>query len=182
VCGRALHTGGPGRCNIILGFISINLYAFIDVLKVDKNRMMTPHSSIGRGKKLVYTDHDPLHLIFNNLPLNTKKKAPTEEYTVWNTNKPGGWNVYNELTEDNADLEKLAIADIADTNEFSNKLQKITKKITFKSFGKVTFTNKCKSNKPLEKLYDEKKKNVDDDLIKEVEEQIATLLVEEKKS
>ena len=100
--------------------------------------------------------------------------------TIIKTKERTTETIENEYTtaKDNADLEKLAMADITDTTEFSNKLEKITKKIKFKSFGKVTFTNKSKSDKPLESLYDEKKKYVDDDLIKEVEEKIATLLVE----
>ena len=51
---RRVDPAGASRLSCLdLVIVRINLYVFIDVLKVDKDRTMKPHRSIGRGKKLV---------------------------------------------------------------------------------------------------------------------------------
>ena len=100
--------------------------------------------------------------------------------TVWNTNKPVGWDKFKELTEENYQLENLALEEIFDPTYFNEKFQRIMTKVNFRSFGKVTFSNRCKSDKPLEKLYNEKyiiisEKN--DEKIQEVEKKISDLLI-----
>ena len=169
-----------------LVLISIDLYAFIDILRVDKERVMTPHRAIGKQKKLVYTDHRSLLLIFKNLPINLNKKNPNEKISVWNTNKPNGWEMYKQLTDENEDLENLAIQQNLDSTEFTLKMDRILDKIKFRSFGKVTFTNKPQSDKSLEKLYKEKQKLISDNdnegIITEVENKIASLLVEKQRT
>ena len=44
------------------------------------------------------SDHFPIIVTFKDLPNKTSKKPPTENYTMWNTNKVGGWEVYENLT------------------------------------------------------------------------------------
>ena len=147
---------------------------------------MTPHRAIDKQKKLVYTDHRPLFLVFENLPMNNKKSIPSIKNTVWNTNKPGGWDIYKELTDSNDDLEKLVEEDISEPSKFNHKFEKIVNKIKFKSFGKVTFTNRCKSDKSLESLYDEKRKVIsdpDNDVkIALVETKISAVLIEKQRN
>ena len=89
--------------------------------------------------------------ILKDLPKSKQKKQPEEKMTVWNTNKPGGWDKFKELTEENYQLENLALEEISDPTHFNEKFQRIMTKVNFRSFGKVTFSNRCKSDKPLEK-------------------------------
>ena len=147
---------------------------------IDKERVMTPHRPIGRKKNLTYTDHFTMVFILKDLPKSKQKKQPEEKMTVWNTNKPVGWDKFKELTEENYQLENLALEEIFDPTYFNEKFQRIMTKVKFRSFGKVTFSNRCKSDKPLEKLYNEKyivtsEKN--DEKIQEVEKKISDLLI-----
>ena len=61
-----------------------------------------------------------------------------------------------ELSDDNDDLNRLAEDNLANTTELDQKLEKIMNKIKFKSFGKVSFSNKVNIDRPLEKLYEDK--------------------------
>ena len=45
-----------------LVIISIDLATFIDILRIDKERLMTPHRPMGKNRGLIYTDH--LTLVF----------------------------------------------------------------------------------------------------------------------
>ena len=56
-----------------------------------------------------------------------KKK---ESQVIWNTNKPGGWSKYKEMTENDRDLEHIIeSADKLTSNEMMKKLENIS---TFK--------------------------------------------------
>ena len=163
-----------------LVIISIDLAAFIDTLRIDKERVITPHRSIGKKKNLIYTDHFSMVFILKNLPMVKKKIQHEEKITVWNTNKSGGWDMNKELTEENKDLDKLADEDISNPTSFNTKLERIMNKLKFRSFGKVTFSNRCKFDKPLEKLYHEKRiftSEKNEEKIREIEANISELLV-----
>ena len=169
-----------------LVLISIYLYDYIVSLKVDEKRLVTPHRPVGRGKKLVYTDHFSLHLIFENIPLKSFNKPVKEKQAVWNTNKAGGWEAYKESTEENDDLINLANEEHLNATEYYKKLENIMNKIKFKCFGKVSFTNKSKVDKPLEDLYAEKKMlslaNESDEQLLNVEERIGKLLLQKQRA
>ena len=88
--------------------------------------------------------------------------------------------MYKELTEENKDLDKLADEDISNPTSFNTKLERIMNKLKFRSFGKVTFSNRCKFDKPLEKLYHEKRiftSEKNEEKIREIEANISELLV-----
>ena len=133
-----------------LVLISVALYDYVILLKIDEKRIMTPHRPVGENKRLIFSDHYSLYLIFENIPLRTQSKSSTEKHSVWNTNKEGGWEAYKDSTEDNYELNNLAIEDNNDSNEFQKKMEKIMNKIKFRCFGKVTFTNKCKIDKAMQ--------------------------------
>ena len=163
-----------------LVIISIDLAAFIDTLRIDKERVITPHRSIGKKKNLIYTDHFSMVFILKNLPMVKKKIQHEEKITVWNTNKSGGWDMYKELTKENKDLDKLADEDISNPTSFNTKLERIMNKLKFRSFGKVTFSNRCKFDKPIDKLYHEKRiftSEKNEEKIREIEANISELLV-----
>ena len=80
-----------------------------------------------------------------------------EDQVIWNTNKPGGWSKYNDLTENNIELDRIIEkADNMSSNEMMKKMENLTMKIKHKSFCKVNHSRRIESDKELEKLYEEK--------------------------
>ena len=169
-----------------LVIVNNDLYDFIDTLTIDKDRIITPHRAIGKAKRLVYTDHFSLHLIFKNLIKMSSVKKSSQKQMLWNTNKSGGWESYKDLTEDNPELTKLLEDDdISTPTPFNENLQKIMNKVKFRAFGKVSFSNRSVVDKPLEELYKEKEacsKDPNDDKIIDVENRIAGLLIQKQRS
>ena len=169
-----------------LVIVNNDLYDFIDTLTIDKDRIITPHRAIGKAKRLVYTDHFSLHLIFKNLIKRSSVKKSSQKQKLWNTNKSGGWESYKDLTEDNPELTKLLEDDdISTPTPFNENLQKIMNKVKFRAFGKVSFSNRSVVDKPLEELYKEKEacsKDPNDDKIIDVENRIAGLLIQKQRS
>ena len=144
--------------SLSLVIVNNDLYEFIDMLKVDKERLFTPHRAIGKGQRLIFTDHFSLHLVFKNVLTKSLTKPVDEKHIMWNTNKPEGWNCFKELTENNQDLnELLEDENVNSPTIFIERLERIINKAKYKAFGKVTFSNRSISNKPLEKLYNERK-------------------------
>ena len=171
-----------------LGLVIVNndLFDYIDTLKIDKERLFTPHRAMGKRQELIFTDHYSLYLTFKDLHVRSMIPRVSESQIMWNTNKPGGWEKYKELTENNRDLEELLKDDkITSTTEFNEALEKTMEKVKHNAFGKVSFSNASKSFKPLDKLYSEReaiiKANADDDKIKEVEERISDLLIQKQR-
>ena len=93
---------------------------------------MTTHRSVGKKKSLIYTDHFSLQLMFENIPLKPRQKCATLKETVWNTNKPGGWDKYKDLTEADDDLNSLAEGGLSNSTEYNHKMDKIMDKFKFK--------------------------------------------------
>ena len=143
---------------------------------------MTTHRYVGNKKSLIYTDHFSLQLMFENIPLKPRQKCATLKETVWNTNKPGGWDKYKDLTEADDDLNSLAEDDLSNSTEYNHKMDKIMDKVKFKCFGKVSFTNKVHVDKPLENLYEEKNlctlKKARNEKLLDIDDKIATLLLQ----
>ena len=171
-----------------LGLVIVNndLFDFVDKLKIDKERLFTPHRAIGKRQELIFTDHYSLYLTFKDLHVRSMIPRVSESQIMRNTNTPGGWGKYKELTENNRDLEELLEDDeITSTTEFNEALEKTMEKVKYKAFGKVSFSNARKSFKPLEKLYIEReeiiKAKADDDKVKEVEERIAEILIQKQR-
>ena len=169
-----------------LVIVSNDLYDSIDSLKIDNERLMTPHRSVGRNKRLVYTDHYSLLLTFKDLPTQRKKIPQPEKHVIWNTNKPGAWDEYKAITDEHPDIFKLSEDDIHCPSEFNDKFEKIMKKVKYKAFGKVTFANKTSVDKPLANLYDERAKCIvnktDEEEVSDVEGKIASLLIEKQRN
>ena len=111
-----------------------------------------------------------------------RRKVQTEKQVLWNTNKPGAWESYSALTDDNEELNKLEKDDISSPSEFNDRLNNIMNKVKYEVFGKVSFSSKTFVDKPLEKLYEDRTSyltnQVEEEKINEVEEKIANLLVQ----
>ena len=168
-----------------LVIVSIDLYDFIDNLKIDKDRDITPHRAIGKKQNLVYTDHFALVLSFKNLPTKPHQRTKKEKQTQWNTNKTGGWAQYKEMTEENQELVELCEdEEISSPTIFNDKLEKVVNKVKYKAFGKISFSSHSAADKPLENLYKEKaeyaKNTSEVENILNVEQRISELLLKKQ--
>ena len=120
---------------------------FIEKLEIDNARKFSPLSSLYKKKK-VTSDHFPLLLTFSSVFSNGEKTNNTEKpvtYTMWNTNKPGGWSKYKEITENhsifrgifNDNFKSMGQQDRGRSTVIMNNLDKVMTKINFQAFGKV---------------------------------------------
>ena len=80
-----------------LVILSTELLKYVDKLIVDSQMKYIASRPISK-KKVVYPDHYPLILSFKNLPLKSSQKVINPKFTLWDTNKAGGWDVYHALT------------------------------------------------------------------------------------
>ena len=100
----------------------------------------------------------------------------------WNLAKIGGWNRYNVLTDECSEALDKVISDKTKTiEEVAEKVEKIHEKVKFKSFDKVTLSEKRQKKcceKGDEGTEEEKAKELLDKQIKYAEEEIKK--IEEK--
>ena len=75
---------------------------------------------------------------------------------MWNLNKEGGWNKYNELTEENDIFKKIANDDTKNPTQLMQEIDKELSKVKFRTFGKVTVRNDLRTSKELKTLQKEK--------------------------
>ena len=107
------------------------------------------------------TDHYSILLTFKKIPLHSRKAIGGRKVIRWNTNKEGGWEMYKELTKDNAVLKKVSKEVCDDANKLMVTIDKELDSIRFKSFGKTKEKSKLKISKELESLQREKVKLCD---------------------
>ena len=75
---------------------------------MDKERNFTPYRVIKRkaGLTSVYSDHFSFKVILSGMPSSRSEMKSKE--TIWNMNKPGGWEVYATKTKEaSAKLEEI---------------------------------------------------------------------------
>ena len=78
-----------------------------------------------------------------DLPWREKRVTQEEKRVSWNLAKIGGWNRYNVLTDKCSEALDKVISDKTKTiEEVAEKVEKIHEKVMFKSFGKVTLSEK----------------------------------------
>ena len=174
-----------------LVIISKELLKYVEKLIIDKNLTMTACRPISKTK-MVYPDHFSSLLIFKNLPLKSDHSYDGPKFTLWHTNKEGGWENYRKLTEDNLKLEEVAKDTSDDPDQMMKKIDKELNRIKYVSFGKVKIRQKPKLNKVLENLQSEKIKCFDecmndndarDEKVKDIDKAIAAnLLLQQRKN
>ena len=111
------------------------------------------------------------------------------KFTLWNTNKAGGWEIYKDLTENNEKFNEVARDCIEDDpNQLMKVIDKELNRIKFKAFGKVKIKLKPKADKILAELQEQKIKHFEDknsvpdyEKIKEVDSKIAAHLLTEQR-
>ena len=102
---------------------------------------MTPCGPISRTK-VVYPDHYASLLTFKNLPLKSKQKTGGPKFTMWNTNKEGGWDNYKRLTDENTKFDEVAKDTSEEPDLMMKKIDKELNRIKYISFGKVKIRQK----------------------------------------
>ena len=156
-------------------------------LVVDKNLKFTPCRPLSKSK-VVYPDHYSLILSFKDIPLKANQIKITPKFTIWNTNKTGGWESYKDLTENNAKLMEVAEDFITnDPDKMMKTIDTELNKVKFVSFGKVKVRQKKKSLDILESLQKDKIKcfenenGIIEEEVKEIDSKIAEHILKEQR-
>ena len=142
-----------------LVIVSKALEPFIEKLEIDCKKDYSPIRPLSKTKSIT-SDHFPLILTFvENFCTKTAKKK-SDCFTMWNTNKEGGWNSYKELTEEDNKFDKACEVIENDDNYVATtttsaveKIDNIMNKIKYTAFGKV-------KRKVENKLFGNKSENV----------------------
>ena len=162
-----------------LVLISRNLLPFFKSITIDSGRKYSPVRPINKNE-VRHSDHFPVIVTFENIPLLKPIKLGRNAHTIWNTNKQGGWDAFKESTQKSDEFDKIIDATKCNTEIVTN-LEKLLSKKKFASFGKVKVRNKT-VNKDLQKLYEVKASKMEQkDDIEDVEKAISVKLLELQK-
>ena len=101
---------------------------------------------------------------------------------IWNTNKPGGWSKYKDISENNMDFEHIIEnSEQMSSNEMMEKIEKVSTKLRFQCFGKVKNTRRLECDKELDNLYKEKIESRSDVEASLVDSKIADTLLKRQR-
>ena len=119
---------------------------------MDKSRSITPFRPLTK-KKVVYSDHYSLLVTFKDLPLCENPRSHSGKKVIrWNTNRPGGWELYNDLTSCNTVLNEVADNCIGKPETLNDIIVNELENVKYKSFGKVKYKKRCIEDKKLSEL------------------------------
>ena len=151
------------RSCLDLVIVSKRLVPFVESVLIDSKMEFSPIRPISKTKS-VTSDHFPVIVTFKNLPPKNSKKPQTDKHLMWNTNKVGGWEVYENLTREDDLFSNIVNVDKEDRHEKSlqksrhekslqqdnmaplplesateamNKINKVMTKVKHTAFGKV---------------------------------------------
>ena len=106
--------------------------------RVDRERKFTPRRVLKSRKKIktiIYTDHFPIKVELSGIP---RRKEDNKSDPTWNLGKPGGWELYEKLTDEAAkNVKAIAEDPQTDINSKMKRVESIEKKIKFAAFGKT---------------------------------------------
>ena len=96
-----------------------------------------------------------------NLPMKNKKTQKPPKVLMWNTNKPGGWENYNEKTKNNEVFDAISKNDDMkkDPELMMKSIDKELNAIKFDCFGKVRYRKNFNESDKLTNLYKQKQKS-----------------------
>ena len=120
-------------------------------IRIDHKKEFAPARAImvNGKKKLIYSDHHPIVVEFENLPKGWKA---TDKSVSWNRNKPGGWECYKDMTEKACvNIDRLIENEELTNEEVAVNIEKIETKIKFQAFGKTKPPSKLKISQRLER-------------------------------
>ena len=75
------------------------LLPYVTLVWVDRERKFTPRRVLKSRKKIktIYTDHFPIKVELSGIP---RRKEDDKSDPTWNLGKPGGWELYEKLTDE----------------------------------------------------------------------------------
>ena len=161
-----------GKSCLDLVIISKDLLKYLHNLTIDKNLTFTPGRPI-RKNKITYSDHRSLILEFRNIPLKLNSNNPGTKFSMWNTNRIGGWEVFKMITENNKKLEN-AVNENTNPTLAMKGIDDELKKAKFKAFGKVKVNKKQKINEDILNLNKKKVETIEKGY-PNFEEELATI-------
>ena len=112
------------------------LLPYVTLVWVDRERKFTPRRVLKSRKKIktIYTDHFPIKVKLSGIP---RRKEDDKSDPTWNLGKPGGWELYEKLTDEAAKkIKDIAEDPQTDINSKTKRVESIEKKIKFAAFGK----------------------------------------------
>ena len=117
---------------------------YVESVLIDSKKEFSPVRPISKIKS-VTSDHFPVIVTFRNLPPKKGGNKPkVDNFTIWNTNKAGGWTEYENLTKKDdlflnilQDNETSTILQNVSPTEAMDKLDKVMTKVKHTAFGKV---------------------------------------------
>ena len=173
-----------------LVIVSKRLVPYVERVLIDSKKEFSPIRPISKNKS-VKSDHFPVIVTFRNLPTEDLKKPPIEKYTMWNTNKVGGWEEYENLSrkddlfmnivncekdnrrekslqkdrhEKSLQQDSMVATSLESTTEAMNKINKVMTKVKYTAFGKVKI-RKVKND--VIDVDDETNQNINEKLLEE---------------
>ena len=139
-------TGGPwtwfcrgaGKSQSCLDLVifSADLRPYFQSMIIDKEQVFSPSRvQTKNGKKrLIYYDHFPLIINFLNLPTQRIKVGKVSNCKL---NTPGGWEIYEILTNQiQSKIDKLIEDKSLTIEQMKEKIDNLQKKVKFQAFGK----------------------------------------------
>ena len=122
-----------------------------------------------QGIKTIFSDHFAIKVYLKKIP---KKFNSSKTESKWNTNKPGAWKEYADVTDKYASkIMKVVNDEYKNINQVIDKINKIENKIKFKVFGKTKLKVKqSKGNN--DKNINEKNEILLNDQAKRIENEI----------
>ena len=140
---HSITTGGPwtricpgtgkGSC-LDLAIGSSNLLPYVRRVMIDSSRTFAPRRAVIKKGVLAttFTDHYPILVELEMPRVEESKEKPK---STWNTRKPGGWEIYKELTNKVArQIEVIADNESLEDDEVMEKIDKLQTKIKFQAF------------------------------------------------
>ena len=159
---------------------------YVKEVIIDKNFNFTPGRPLGNNK-MCYPDHYGIIFVMENIPL-ANGKARCKKYKIWNLKKDGGWNKYNELTDENKRFNEVSEDESKNPTVIMDIIEKELTKVKFKAFGKVSVRNELLKCKELKNLQKEKYEVIDneaseqrDEKIKGIEDKITEKVLENQR-
>jgi hypothetical protein len=85
-----------------IGIISWSLIPYLKTVEIDVNRQFTPRRVQKKKKQIVttFSDHFALKVELSGIP---RKQEVSRTETNWNLGKPGGWDLYEKVSNEAAE-------------------------------------------------------------------------------
>ena len=120
------------RSCLDLVIVSLELETYIDSIVIDSGMKLAPFRPLSKNLSK-QSDHFPLIVTFvENFTCIKEKKVVKSNHTIWNTNREGGWKIYQEMTDNAEPFEKIFDeVEITDTTKAMKNVKKALDKIRY---------------------------------------------------